>query len=786
MNAMRKNTLEQLHQALAKIDRPGSFCAWGSAPAVLPGLEVKGVGPVGLPLTAGQARELIAQCVQAPYGKGEQTLVDTNVRRVWRLKPDRFSLTNPDWDRFIQETVGKVQQELGLEKQKLQSHLYDLLLYEPGGFFLPHRDGEKLDRMVATLVVVLPSPHEGGELIVRHDGQERVIDFGGMEGKFHVHHAAFYADCEHEVRPLRKGYRLCLVYNLTLARARKSITAPRESEHLERVAPLLREWAQDDSARKLVITLDHQYTQDGLAWDALKGVDRARARILALAARLADCRAYLALLTLWESGAAEYADGGDDYYGRSRWYDEYEEEDQEEDDEDNGSNYEMTEVFDSSLTAEHFSDPEGQGLPIARLGVEEDELLDPDALTEVDPEEDFEGYTGNAGMTLERWYRHGAILLWPEGRHFEVLCEGDSRDAVPVLSQMVTRWRRGGKKDSAALKAQCAGLARVILARWRERPHAWAFEEGPKSGGLLKSLVALDEPELIRSFLGEVLIKDVTVDPAKSLVAVCRKYGWPTYRRELETVCKGTTAETLGRNVRLLEHVCSAGAGEAPGWAELCRALGRELLTALETIDAQRESIDWHIREADRVTVLAGLARALLATGQEELFERLVNHALAAPKKYPLKSVLVPALESLRPWLKKNVKEPSAALGRWVAVCREQLEALTAQVPQEPTDFRREADISCKCADCAELKKFLKDPDEAAHRFSRAQPQRDHLENEIRQHKADLDLRTERRGRPYTLACTKNKASYERELKEYHRDQERLAAVVAIQESLPG
>src|SRR5205814_149968 len=149
---------------------------------------------------------------RAPYGKGEQTLVDTSVRRVWRMELDRVALTNPEWGRVIQGIVATVQEELGLEGQKLGSYLYDLLLYEPGSFFLPHRDGEKLDRMVATLVAVLPSSHEGGELIVRHDGQERTIDLGGAsDDPFHIHYAAFYADCEHEVRPLTKGYRLCLV-----------------------------------------------------------------------------------------------------------------------------------------------------------------------------------------------------------------------------------------------------------------------------------------------------------------------------------------------------------------------------------------------------------------------------------------------------------------------------------------------------------------------------------------------------------------------------------------------
>ena len=309
---MREAIREKLGQALDKIDRPGTFCVSGSAPAVLPGLEVQGMGPVGLPLTAKQAKEIIKHCDQAPYGKGEKTLVDTSVRRVWRMEPGRFSLTNPDWERFLAEMVALVQEELGLETQELTSHLYDLLVYEPGGFFLPHRDGEKLDRMVATLVVALPSTFEGGELVVRHEGHERTIDFQAPDDNpFHIHFAAFYADCEHEVRPLRKGYRLCLVYNLTLAKSKskKPIVAPREAEHIERITALLREWSEDDSADKLAITLDHQYTEKGLTPDMLKGTDRARARILLEASRRADCKAYLALLTFHESGSAEYTGG---------------------------------------------------------------------------------------------------------------------------------------------------------------------------------------------------------------------------------------------------------------------------------------------------------------------------------------------------------------------------------------------------------------------------------------------------------------------------------------------
>ncbi len=433
---MSKAVLEEIDMVMQQIDRPGSFCVSGSDPAVMPGLEVDGLGSIGFPLTASQAKELKKQCEQAPYGKGEETIVDTKVRRVWRLSPDRFELTNPDWQSFLDRTVKKVQRELGLENQQLESHLYDLLLYEKGSFFLPHRDGEKLDRMVATLVLVLPSAYEGGELVVRHEREEKTIDFSsGDNNLFRIHHAAFYADCEHEVRPLRAGYRLCLVYNLTLKKGGTSISAPRRLEHIEQIGRILGDWAKGDAAHRLCVMLEHQYTQEGLVFDALKGADRAKAQVLVEAAQQAGCQAYLALLTFHESGSADPSGGGGGYYGRrSRWSD-------DEDEDEDPSQYEMGEVFDSSLTAEHWSDSNGQRLPIGSISIDEGEILDEEALKQSEPEVEFEGYTGNAGMTLERWYRHAAIFLWPNKRHFDILCEAGSRAAAAALKGMVDSLR---------------------------------------------------------------------------------------------------------------------------------------------------------------------------------------------------------------------------------------------------------------------------------------------------------------------------------------------------------
>jgi hypothetical protein len=306
-----------------------------------------------------------------------------------------------------------------------------------------------------------------------------------------------------------------------------------------------------------------------------------------------------------------------------------------------------------------------------------------------------------------------------------------------------------------------------------------------ESGDAMKALRALDDARLIGTFLGSVLTKDAAVDPGTSLAAVCQQHGWPTFRPELEAAFTATTRASLGRNLRVLERLCLAKPKKKVGWLDLCVSLARTIVGAVETID-RGQTPGYYGPRVDRAELLVGLTRALLATGQEELLARLLTHALANPEQYPLTDVHVKALRSLGPWVAKTVKVPSAALSRWLSSCRAQLEGLTAQEPQPPADFRRPAKSSCNCAACRELTAFLADPQEQTHRFPMPQDRRSHLEDVIRNDRLDLDSRTEKSGRPYTLICTKNTRSYQESVKKYHQDQEHLAAVRAIEEALPG
>jgi hypothetical protein len=773
---------DRLLEALGTVDRPGTFCISGDLPLVMPGLDVRGLGAVRLPLGKTQARQLIQQCHQAPYGKGTETLIDTDVRRVWELDPEQFQLTNPKWDELLLELTDRVRDALGLGRRKLAPHLYKLLVYEEGDFFLWHRDGEKLDRMVATLVVGLPSVHAGGELVVSHEGTQHVAGFAGAASGHELSFAAFYADCPHEVRPLQSGYRLCLVYNLTLAtsRGKKGLTAPTTAGAVEAVKGLLDEWREADDGEKLAVTLEHQYTQDGLTVDTLKGVDRTRAEVLFTAAEQAGCVAHLALVTFWQSGSAEGGyDGGYGGYGRyrRRYWD-----DDDEDDEDDASLYEMGEIYDQSLVANHWSNQQGAKVALGEIHLDEEEIVDREPIEDWEASrEEFEGYTGNAGMTLERWYHRAAVVIWPRDKHFAVLCNAGTDASIGGLTNMVKALKQAAKAQREALRQDCLVFAGAIIDSWQPQHHryTWRQNEVADRDTFLRLLQDLDEPNLVRRFLSEVMTVDGSIQLSKSFPTFCKRHGWSNFRDALMSVIDATSAATVARNTTLLQSLCQQRDKDADRLS-LCQALAQAAVEELVALDANTPAHDWELRTLDRANLLSSLVKSLAVVGADEPLTTLLDHVLATRDIYDLVDTHVAAICALESWLRSAAALPNDAISHWLSVCRTEVAARVEKAPVKPADYRRPAKLSCDCRDCRELSAFLADPTAAVHRFRVSENRRGHLQQISRRHGCDLTHVTERQGRPYTLVCTKTTASYDEACRVYKRDQQSLFRLEAL------
>ena len=125
-------------------------------------------------------------------------------------------------------------------------------------------------------------------------------------------------------------------------------------------------WRGDRAAgeppSRLVFLLEHEYTERGLDWAHLKGRDAARALPVWDIARRVGCDAVRALAKVHETWSTIESDGGDRWYGRRR-----------------------------------------------SGGWSERTALKPYAA-------EYEGNMGDHGSTLDRWYRRGAVLLWPKAK----------------------------------------------------------------------------------------------------------------------------------------------------------------------------------------------------------------------------------------------------------------------------------------------------------------------------------------------------------------------------------
>jgi hypothetical protein len=803
---MSSDITEKLLAALDKIDRPDQFCSQGSLPAILPGLNVKGLGSIALPLTAAQAEDLKGCSRQAPYGKGTQTLVDEKVRRVWEIDADKVTFANSEWTKVLDQATNSIQAELGIEELALTAHLYKLLVYEKGSFFLPHRDGEKLDRMVATLVIVLPSAHEGGELVIRHDGQEVVIPFGGQENQFHIQYAAFYADCEHEVRRVKSGFRLALTYNLTLARSKKTITAPTTAKHVDEIAKLLPRWyqslvpKQDDvtstsssetSPSKLVVLLDHKYTKVGLSFDALKGIDRARAIILQQAAEKTGGDAFLALVTHWVAGSADPScEVGYGYQsGRSRYgYNSYEDEDEDEecddmdddDDEPAESSHVMDEIMDQSLQAAEFVDARGNRLAFGEIPVAESEIVSADEITDRNPDkEDFEGYTGNAGMTLERWYHRAAVIIWPRHSRLNILCEAGGDTAVGGLQMMLTQANEAKTADRGPRLDECRQFAALIIKKSHQE-RSWKHWQARDEAPFLKVLLKLEDVDLVRQWTDDVLGNDVLVDPGNLVGDLCSKFGWSTYRKSLVDVFRKTSNNTLPQNVKILNDFALRNDQDEER-KQLCTALGHELVAGLDRWDNSRPTSNyWEHLTVEVSKILPLLIQAFAIEDDPALLGLLLSQINKYPKRYDIDATQIPVFLGLQSWLKNSVKKAVPPLRQWLEQIQQVLQTRESNPPQAPKDYRRASAIDCKCPECKKMAQFLGDPGVETLTFPLVAERRSHLEEKIRSNELDIEHHTLTRGRPYSLVMKKTQKSYQRLLATYQQDCEHLKKIESL------
>lgn len=488
----------RLEELLRSVDRPGDYCVGGRLQTPMPRVVVDGAGELSFPLPRDQIEKLIRVATRAPYGKGTRTIVDTSVRDCRQIDARNVRLFGSAWSDSLAKVMERVARGLGLPAERLGVDLYKLLVYSPGGFFAEHRDTEKVPGMVATLSLSLPTRGVGGELVVRHGGRETTFDMAAREPS-ELAFAAFYADCLHEVLPVTEGYRVSLVFNLSLTSSDDVAGAPDYEDLATSVAECLTEWrresgADEGRADKLVWLLDHEYSDDGLSFATLKNTDAAVARVLGTAADRADCELYAAALRIEEYGIPEFTWGGD-------WGDG-----------DDDVDALMQEVTDSWEFLDAWAARDGKRPRFGQIPLKDSELLPEDCLADAEPDDRrLEESTGNEGPTLEHIYRLATLVVWPRERTVDVLAAGGIDGAVAWAATRIK-----GEGDAAGRI-----LARLVEI-WPMQEHSHREQD---RAAMLRLLADRGEARIASRFVHRVVAAKYDGSENEPLAAVMSVIG---------------------------------------------------------------------------------------------------------------------------------------------------------------------------------------------------------------------------------------------------------------------
>lgn len=726
----------------------GTFSARRTAPPADLQIEVTGIGPIELPVTSVQARQLIAIARPARYGHGEQTLTDVRVRDTWELPKSRIKIDKRRWSHTLRPVLDGLRSDLGLpDGSRLTTELHSVLIYTPGQFFVPHQDTEKTDDMIGTLTVTLPGSSKGGELVIDHGGEQVTYRSSATALSF----VAFYADCRHEVRPVTSGYRLVLTYNLLLVG--NTTTVGDVGDVGDLTDCLARHFAEND---RLVYLLDHEYTQRGLTWQRLKGVDAQRVFALRSAGVAAGCEIALALADVHETWNAvePYEDWYDDYHDHG---DGRRPSDQAE--------YQLQGLLEKEIGLDSWVDSDGAAMKAVATSVADDEVCastSNDALTPYESE--YEGYMGNYGNTVDRWYHRGAVVLWPRDRDFMVRAEGDPAWALESLARLV----RDGEP------AQARELAASLGSVWADWRISSSLSGEPTFRLALDVALGVADADVAAMLLRPFRLERVTPAGAPALVDLVDRYGesWLLgVLRQWDPQQHGwyrggdDRAAWVAALPGLVRPLVAAGGGRpasillAESWGWLGQQIGR--VRRLESPSHRVHGL------AELATPTAGLLVAAAAADPD-----VISAVTRTLDQDDLTSVLMQVLRAVMD------ADPGAGqrFSDLFALAVRRLRTRLAMPTRGPDDWSIQPRGACRsgCRECDNLDAFLLDPARRTVAWPLSEYYRRHIEDRIRRHELPVDHRTIKSGRPYTIELTKSAQLFAREAQQRSDDQESL------------
>jgi len=597
-----------------------------------------------------------------------------------------------------------------------------------------------------TLVIQLPSNYEGGQLNVYHKEKESEFSFSGPTATRNFYFAAFYADCEHEVKPVTKGYCLCLIYNLIYTGMDECPAPADNSKEVSALVSAIEAWNGDvesgDCPKMMTYMLKHQYCEAGLSFQSLKNVDRAVGDVLLQVKGEVDFDLYLANVHLIEFWTASRCDGLYDY---------------------------KTEALEGiHAGAVHPMAFDGTTLD---YNVELDtELFVPQGFFQtIKPDkENFQEATGNEEASVDKHYSWAGLLIWPVKK----------RTAVKHGTSLVRDFELEVKKSNGA--ADVMEFAEDVLREVRGRCSMHCER-------ILKAFLQMDNRDLVVRCLDIISEGDRTYmgqSFSDVVFSISHKYGWEILKSPLRTIFAKCTPDNVEAYCGFLMRISLSQLDDEQ--KEVCQCLAAVFVNCLVTEQDVTPSSEPYIqsRSVWRLTwggelgfgseiyrskeFVCGLVRVLNTLGCTDLLIAFVDALRSKPALYPVLETLGPGVVEIGKTFKIEKEGPLYEL---LLYCATTLKASLREV-MEPPNYTRSVCLPCNCEDCSSLEEFMKHPDERSCRIQVDRRRRRHLEDQLRW-TSEVTYGKDRSSKPHALVILKSQTSagYNKKVEKRQKEQ---------------
>jgi hypothetical protein len=705
-------------------------------------IKINKIGALNYPLSEDQIMELIAQAKPALFGWKDKTLLDEKIRKVWQVPKNKVKIGTKQWSKKFTKVLEEFKQGLGLPKEsRLEADLHSLLVYEPGCFFNGHRDSEKADGMVATMIVILPTEHTGGELIIEHDGEKH--SFTAKKSKIpKLYCGAFYADCYHEVKEVTSGYRVSLTYNLILKNYKGVLDEFLNKDFDQRLNTSLKKYFDNGDSlknrdlqkpKKFIYLLDHQYTESSLSWDLLKNADRFRVDSLIKISKELNLSYYLTLADMRETWDCEM-----DYDEYTSYRSKRSHNNQEEG--------EPSYIMDTEVVLKHWIDQDGKKINMQDFAVDNASLCYTGNNEMLEPyNSEFEGWCGNYGNTLDRWYHRAAIVLWKKEDYYAVMFEIDVETFMDKISLLM---------DNLDSLQELQTILESVSPYWGRYANESNDASVANINHTLDIATIINNTNISNNLLAAYTFKSFTKDNILNWITIIKLYG-ESWFLELLEIYKKKINNHNGYIIPYFNKIITElEVGEYHKVQQWLLQFQYSMIMKSHRMTYETP-VRYRALEEERIKDIAELADAILLTNNAEGVASLALYLIKSVNSYPALS-LDSVCEKFLYSDFKNSLEIKALKDHILSTLSSEYEK----------GMRNEQDQSildkpnCKCGDCKTLECFLIDEALSEKIWAMAESRRRHIEDVIKSVGIPLNIKTDTNGRPYKLVLTKSSDLY--------------------------